>query len=83
MGLNEDNELSESVYDFIEQCLSKDPQTRPTAQQLLTQSDWLKDNNRGAFSQYQFNRDATTRDTEGQFYYAFQTFLSSVIIKST
>ena len=25
LGLNEDNELSESVYDFVEQCLNKDP----------------------------------------------------------
>ena len=35
MGLDEENELSESVYDFVEQCLNKDPQARPTAQELL------------------------------------------------
>ena len=35
MGLNEENELSESVYDFVEQCLSKDPQARPTTRELL------------------------------------------------
>ena len=81
MGLNEENELSESVYDFVEQCLNKDPQARPTAQELLKQSDWLKDSNMGAFSQYYFKRDATV-DNAGQFYYAFQTFLSSIIVKS-
>lgn len=82
LGLDEENELSESVYDFIEQCLNKDPQARPTARELLKSSNWLKENNRGAFSQYYFKRDATV-DNAGQFYYAFQTFLSSVLIKST
>ena len=52
MGLDEENSESECVYEFIEQCLNKDPQARPTAQQLLEQSDWLSDVNIVRFNKY-------------------------------
>ena len=35
MGLDDENEISEFAYDFIEQCLKKDSKDRPTASQLL------------------------------------------------
>lgn len=38
--------ISQSCQDFIKDCLTKDPKIRPTADQLLNEYDWLKDDNK-------------------------------------